>query len=311
VLDQSPPTPGPDGSAGAAGRIAVVGAGLMGSGIARTLMAAGRAVVLFDAVPETLAAAMANLSAITHPGTVTAATELPAAVADAFLVIEAVVENLEVKQALFERLDRLAPHAILATNTSVLPVTAIAAHVRNPQRVVGTHWWNPPDLIPVVEVVRGADTSPQTMARTESLLREIGKIPVRIERDIPGFVGNRLQHALWREAIALVADGVCDAETVDLVVRNTIGLRLATMGPLQNADFVGLDLTLAIHEAVLPSLNREPHPSALLRTLVADGRLGAKTGQGFFAWPAGARSAVAARLAAHVSGQLPSEGGRQ
>jgi 3-hydroxybutyryl-CoA dehydrogenase len=294
VPDESPPTTEP-------GRIAIVGAGLMGSGIARTLLAAGRDVTLFDTVPETLAAAMATLSA---NAAATAATDLSAAVADAVLVIEAVVENLDVKQSLFEQLDRLAPHAVLATNTSVLPVTAIAARVPDPQRVVGTHWWNPPDLIPIVEVVRGAGTSPQTMAWTESLLRQIGKIPVRVERDLPGFVGNRLQHALWREAIALVADGVCDAATVDLVVRNTIGLRLAEMGPLQNADFVGLDLTLAIHEAVLPSLNRDPHPSTLLRTFVAEGRLGAKTGQGFFAWPAGARSAAAARLAAHVSGQL-------
>ncbi len=129
---------------------------------------------------------------------------------------------------------------------------------------MGTHWWNPPGLIPVVEVVRGRDTSDETMDRAESLLRSLGKLPVRVERDVPGFVGNRLQHALWREAIALVADGVCDAGTFDLVVRNTIGLRLAAMGPLENADYVGLDLTLAIHEAVLPSLNADPGPSPLL-----------------------------------------------
>ena len=300
----------------------VVGAGLMGYGIARTLAGAGLDVVLYDAAPQALDAAVADLatnplelllgngcetapgSPARGPGRVSVAADLAAALTGATMVIEAVIENLPVKQDLFERLDRLAPHAILATNTSVLPVTAIAARVTRPQRVVGTHWWNPPGLIPIVEVVRGAATSPETLGETESFLRAVGKTPVRVERDLPGFIGNRLQHALWREAIALVADGVCDAATVDLVVRNTIGLRLAEMGPLGNADFVGLDLTLAIHDAILPSLNRDPHPSPLLRTLVADGHLGAKTGRGFLDWPTGARAAAAARLAEHVAAQL-------
>jgi 3-hydroxybutyryl-CoA dehydrogenase len=121
-------------------------------------------------------------------------------------------------------------------------------------------------------------------------------------------VGNRLQHALWREAIALIEDGVCDAATVDLVVRGTLGLRLGEMGPIENADYVGLDLTLAIHEAVLPSLNRDTGPSALLRRHVADGALGAKTGRGFLPWPRGAREDAARRLAAHVTHQLSTRG---
>ena len=137
-----------------------------------------------------------------------------------------------------------------------------------------------------------------------ALLTHAGKLPVRVGRDVAGFIGNRLQHALWREAIALVAEGVCDAETVDLVVRNTIGLRLATLGPLENADYVGLDLTLAIHEAVIPSLDSHPHPSPLLRALVADGQLGARSGHGFLDWPEGARERTAARLAEHITAQL-------
>jgi 3-hydroxybutyryl-CoA dehydrogenase len=137
-----------------------------------------------------------------------------------------------------------------------------------------------------------------------ALLAAAGKLPVRVGRDVPGFIGNRLQHALWREAIALVAEGVCDAQTVDLVVRNTIGLRLASLGPLENADYIGLDLTLAIHDAVLPSLNHDPHPSPLLRQLVDHKQLGARTGRGFLDWPEGAREATAARLAHHISAQL-------
>ena len=168
------------------------------------------------------------------------------------------------------------------------------------------HWWNPPDLIPIVEVIRGTGTSEHTMDAAMELLVRAGKLPVRVERDVPGFVGNRLQHALWREAIDLVASGVCDAETVDLVVRNTIGLRLGEMGPIENADYVGLDLTLAIHRQVLPSINRDPFPSPLLEDLVAQGRLGAKSGSGFLSWPPGSRDAAATRLAAHVSAQLAS-----
>jgi len=169
---------------------------------------------------------------------------------------------------------------------------------------VGTHWWNPPDLIPIVEVIRGEHTSTETMNRTFSLLENFGKLAVRVEKDVPGFVGNRLQHALWREAIALVADGVCDAETVDLVCRNTIGLRLAQMGPIETADYVGLDLTRAIHDAVLPSLNTEGAANPILTTLIDAGSLGAKSGQGFLTWPEGRREQAAADLAAHVKSQL-------
>lgn len=280
-------------------KVAVLGTGLMGTGIAGVFAGHGHPVTLFDTDPHASARAAAEL-----PGEVMAPRDLRSAVAGADVVVEAVTEQLPVKQELFAQVDALNADGLLATNTSVLPVSQIAARTSRPERVVGTHWWNPPGLIPVVEVVRGVRTSDQTMRRAEELLRSLGKTPVRVERDVPGFVGNRLQHALWREAIALVADGVCDAETVDLVVRNTIGLRLAAMGPLENADYVGLDLTLAIHQAVLPSLNAGPGPSPLLRELVAAGRLGARAGSGFLSWPPGAREAAAQRLAAHVTRQL-------
>ena len=280
-------------------RAAVLGTGLMGTGIAEVLARHGHQVRLFDADPDASARAAARL-----PGEATAHPDLRSAVAGADVVVEAVAEQLTAKQDLFAQVDALNPDALLATNTSVLPVSQIAARASHPGRIVGTHWWNPPGLIPVVEVVRGQRTSDETMDRAEDLLRSLGKTPVRVERDVPGFVGNRLQHALWREAIALVAEGVCDAQTVDLVVRNTIGLRLAAMGPLENADYVGLDLTLAIHEAVLPSLNADPSPSPLLRELVAAGRLGARTGSGFGSWPPGSRENAAQRLAEHVTRQL-------
>jgi 3-hydroxybutyryl-CoA dehydrogenase len=288
--------------------VAVVGAGLMGRRIAGVMARAGIPTVITDAVPTVLGAAVADAQAMC-PGReelVKAAESLAEAVAGADLVIEAVVENLDVKRDVFATVRAAAPDAVIATNSSVIPVSLMVVDLPRADRTVGMHWWNPPDLIPIVEVIRGASTSDDTMDRSMEVLTRAGKLPVRVERDVPGFVGNRLQHALWREAIDLVASGVCDAETVDLVVRNTIGLRLAEMGPIENADYVGLDLTLAIHSQVLPSINRDPHPSPYLERLVAEGHLGAKTGSGFLVWPDGSREAAAARLSAHVQRQLAS-----
>ena len=286
--------------------VAVVGAGLMGRRIAGLMARAGVRAPLTDMNAAVLDSALADARAMC-PGNealVEIDAEVARAVADVDLVIEAVIENLEIKRTLFAELRAANPTAILATNSSVIPISAIAADLDDASLTVGMHFWNPPDLIPIVEVIRGAGTSDEAMDRSMELLTRVGKLPVRVERDVAGFVGNRLQHALWREAIDLVATGVCDAETVDLVVRNTIGLRLAEMGPIENADYVGLDLTLAIHEQVLPSINRDPFPSPLLERMVAEGNLGAKTGEGFLDWPAGSREAAAARLSAHVSAQL-------
>jgi 3-hydroxybutyryl-CoA dehydrogenase len=305
-------------------RAAVVGAGLMGRGIAAVLAAGGLDVVLFDVQPDVLSQAVAEAgtaarteaAARAAPGTaaghgqVTGVAELDAAVRDADLVIEAVAESLPVKQAVFRQVSAAAREAVLATNTSVLPVTAIAEQAKDPQRVLGTHFWNPPDLIPIVEVVPGLLTASEVTDRVMAFLGHLGKTPVRVRRDVPGFIGNRLQHALWREAIALVADGICDANTVDLVARNTIGLRLARMGPLENADYVGLDLTVAIHDAVLPSLSTDDAPSPLLRGLAQHGQLGAKTGQGFLPWGPGARDTARRELAAHLQAQAPSRAAR-
>jgi 3-hydroxybutyryl-CoA dehydrogenase len=285
-------------------RATVVGAGLMGRRIAGVLAGGGVDVVLTDTVTALLDGAVREAAEVARdPGRLSARDDLAAAVTGADLVVEAIGEDLAAKQELFGTVAELVPQAVLATNTSVLSISAIAEKVTDGGRVVGTHWWNPPDLIPIVEVVRGERTEAAVVDRVVDLLEHLGKLPVRVERDVPGFIGNRLQHALWREAIALVADGVCDAPTVDLVVRGTIGLRLAEMGPIENADYVGLDLTLAIHEAVLPSLS-DPHPSPLLRELVGRGELGAKSGRGFLDWPPGSRELAAERLAAHVTSQL-------
>lgn len=282
-------------------RIGVIGAGLMGHGLAQVFAEAGHPVAIYDPVPDALASVRervrANLDTLGRD--VAAAkrieprAELGAAVSDADWVFEAGPERLELKQRIFADLEQAArSDTVLATNTSVIPVGRIAERVTSAGRVVGTHWWNPPYLVPLVEVVRAERTEPEAAERTFALLERVGKRPVHVHRDVPGFVGNRLQHALWREAIAIVADGVCDAETVDAVVKSGFGRRLGVMGPLETADLVGLDLTLDIHEHIIEDLDRTPGPHPLLRELVARGDLGMKTGRGFRSWSPDA-SAVA------------------
>jgi 3-hydroxybutyryl-CoA dehydrogenase len=290
-------------------RAAVIGGGLMGHGIAQVLALGGLDVVVHDPVPEALAAVpgriQANLDALGIRAEVDVALEgeLERAATDADWVFEAAPETLALKQELFERLDAAAPpNAVLATNTSVMRVGDVAARARRRGRIVGTHWWNPPFLVPLVEVVQGPETEPATIDRTLSLLQSLGKTAVHVRRDVAGFVGNRLQHALWREAFDLVDKGVCDPETIDTVIKAGFGRRLPVLGPMENADLIGLDLTLAIHEYVLGELDPPSEPSAGLRQRVEHGELGVKTGAGFRTWSdrdaAELRARVIERLAA-------------
>ena len=290
-------------------RISVIGAGLMGHGIAQVFALQGHAVRVFDpaaAMLETLNDRIrTNLRElgqdISAAERVSATPVLADAVRDADFVIEAGPENLATKQRLFLEIEAAAPRsAILASNTSVIPITQIMAPLAHKSRGLGTHWWNPPYLVPLVEVIRTEWTDPAVVARTSELLREAGKTPVTVQKDVAGFVGNRLQHALWREAIALVQNGVCDAETVDTVVKASFGRRLAVLGPLENADLVGTDLTLAIHETVLPEIDATRGPLPYLRQLVENGRLGMKSGEGFRRWTPQQQQALRRRVANHL-----------
>jgi 3-hydroxybutyryl-CoA dehydrogenase len=276
-------------------QIAVLGAGLMGHGIALTLARAGHAVQVTDPVLEARAAVLARVEAsltlmgVTDPAPIlariTVVPSISQAVSGADFVFEAAPEKMHLKQSIFVEVEAAAPaEAILCSNTSVMPITEIMTGLRDKSRALGTHWWNPPHLIPLVEVIRTADTSEGAMAATMALLSGAGKTPVRVEKDVPGFIGNRLQHALWREAISLVERGICDAAAVDTVIKASFGRRLAVLGPLENADLVGTDLTLDIHNTVLADLDRRPGPSPLLQQMVGAGQLGMKSGQGFHAW---------------------------
>ena len=291
-------------------QIAVIGAGLMGHGIALTMARAGHRVVVTDpvdgaraALPDRVADSLRLMAIEPAPilARISVVATVPAAVAAAEFVFEAAPEKLALKQSLFAEIEAHAPAtAILCSNTSVMPITQIMAGLRDKTRGLGTHWWNPPHLIPLVEVIRTVDTSETAMTATMVLLVSAGKTPVRVEKDVPGFIGNRLQHALWREAISLVERGICDAAAVDAVIKASFGRRLAVLGPLENADLVGTDLTLDIHTTVLADLENRPGPSPLLQQMVADGRLGMKSGQGFHRWTPDDAQALRAKVVGHL-----------
>jgi 3-hydroxybutyryl-CoA dehydrogenase len=290
-------------------RIAVIGAGLMGHGIAQVFALAGHDVTIYDSVAASLDSAKARIltnlrdlgddpSAVER---VRPCGELDEAVRDADYVVEAVLEDLPLKRRLFGEIEQhVRPDTILASNTSVIPITSIMEGLRDRTRALGTHWWNPPYLVPLVEVIGTRWTSQQAIDWTIALHSDAGKSPVHVKKDVPGFVGNRLQHALWREAIALVEHGICDAETVDTVIKASFGRRLAVLGPLENADLVGTDLTLAIHRTVLPDIEGRGGPSPYLEQLVADGKLGMKAGEGFRQWSAEQQQELRAKVLAHL-----------
>ncbi|MGB8445050.1 MAG: 3-hydroxyacyl-CoA dehydrogenase family protein, partial [Pseudolabrys sp.] len=274
-------------------RIAVVGAGLMGHGIAQVFALAGHGVTIYDAIVASLDTVktriLTNLKDLGDDQKaverVTPVSDLAQAVRDADYVVEAVLEDLPLKQKLFAEIESyVRPDTILASNTSVIPITRIMEGLKQRERALGTHWWNPPYLVPLVEVIETQWTSRPAIDFTMKLHAAAGKKPAHVKKDVPGFIGNRLQHALWREAVALVEHGICDAETVDTVIKSAFGRRLAVLGPLENADMVGTDLTLAIHRTVLPDIDSRPRPSPYLEKLVKDQKLGFKSGEGFRKW---------------------------
>jgi len=290
-------------------KIAVIGAGLMGHGIAQVFALAGHEVTITDAIAASLDTVKSRISTNLRdlgedPGAVErvrSIADLAEAVKGSDYVIEAVSEDLSLKHKLFAEIEQhVRPDTILASNTSVIPITAIMSGLTHRERAVGTHWWNPPYLVPLVEVIGTQWTSDQTIEWTMALHRTAGKQPAHVKKDVPGFIGNRLQHALWREAVSLVERGICDAETVDTVIKAAFGRRLAVLGPLENADLVGTDLTLAIHKTVLPDIESRPGPSPYLEKLVADGKLGFKTGEGFRRWNQEDQLALRAKVLAHL-----------
>lgn len=289
-------------------RIAVVGAGTMGNGIAHVFAQHGFSVALSDVSGEALEKAVhtitANLARMVAKGNIgeelkasalsniQTYTDLALAVREADLVVEAASEREEIKRQIFMALDRTAPpHCILASNTSSISITGIAAVTQRPEKVIGMHFMNPVPLMKLVEVIRGYATSEEVCQEITALSRQIGKIPVEVE-DYPGFVANRILMPMINEAIYALYEGVGGVEEIDTVMK--LGMA-HPMGPLQLADFIGLDVCLAILRVLQEGLGNPKYaPCPLLCNMVTAGRLGVKTGEGFYRYTAGSKEATVA-----------------
>ncbi|UJW31180.1 3-hydroxyacyl-CoA dehydrogenase NAD-binding domain-containing protein [Saccharothrix sp. AJ9571] len=296
-------------------RFGMVGAGLMGHGIAVELARHGHRVAVHDPDARAVASLPARVAqALTACGSadgaaiearITVADSVADVVAGADVVVEAVPERMEVKRAVLAEVEAAAgPGVAIWSNTSVLSITEVAGGMVHPERLVGVHWWNPPYLVPLVEIAPGARTRERWVTAAEELLTALGKTTVRLRHDVPGFIGNRLQFAMVREALHLLETGVCDADTIDVVVRSGFGLRLAAVGPMENADFIGLELTRSILRSVAPHLSTATDRFPVLDELLAGGRGGRGQGRGLLGWPPGRAGEVARRLDAGIRRNL-------
>ncbi|MGE0154234.1 MAG: 3-hydroxyacyl-CoA dehydrogenase family protein [Reyranellaceae bacterium] len=279
--------------------VAIVGNGIIGHGVAQVFAMAGRNAVMIGRTDASLRKAVRKIETSLHDFVrhgLLARRDVPAvmkriatstrleAAASAQLVIEAVTEDLALKRKIFARLDRLCPPAIVLASSSGQPASALAGGMRHPERVIAAHFWFPPQLIPLVEVCGGPQTSPAVVHWVAKQLKAAGKEPVVIDREIPGFIGGRLQFALLREAWSLWASGAASAEAIDTVVRNSFGRRLGITGPLESADLGGLETHFNFARTLLPHLDNRPAPAAAVGRLVRSGATGAAAGRGIHDW---------------------------
>jgi 3-hydroxyacyl-CoA dehydrogenase len=297
--------------------VSVTGAGLMGHGIAQVFAQAGYNVFLRDIKQEFLTSAMAkmkeNLQKMSAAGLVRSqefdvilsrvrpTLDMKEALANSDFMIEAATENIDLKKQIFREADKLAPErAILATNTSGLPIEEIANATSRPSRVVGTHFWNPPYLLRAVEIVKGTASTDEAVDVTRDLLTKVGKKPVIVKKDVAGQIGIRILYAMLREAMSLVEKGVASPEDIDTVVREALGSRLPVVGVLELADLSGVDLVLMVSKRLFKDLNNSPEPSKFLERMVAEGRTGIKTSKGFYDWTPETIASIVKRRDEHL-----------
>ena len=283
--------------------ISVLGAGIMGHGIAQSFLMGGYPVTLYDIRESILETARAhienNLDLFSQAGLIKkgetkkalgrlfGTTELKRAVEKSDFIVEAAPENLELKQALFQEVESLCrAEAIIASNTSSLTLKDIGARVKKRERLVITHWFNPPHIVPTVEVVKGDKTSDETLEVACQLLIRIKKAPVKLNFELPGFLINRIQIAMVREVFDLYEKGIASAAEIDRAVKGSFGFRLASIGPLLTADLGGLDIWLRVCENLLPQIQSSAEPPKALQRLVSQGHSGIKSGKGFYDYAA-------------------------
>ena len=281
--------------------VSIIGAGLMGHGIAQVFAQAGYNVMLKDIKQEFLSNAIIrmkeNLQTLSDAGIiqrqeidatlsrVKTTLDMKEALMNTDFMIEAATENMDLKKQIFAEASKFSPeHAILATNTSGLPIVDIAEVTNRPGKVVGIHFWNPPYLLRAVEVVKGTSTTDETVKVAYDILKKVGKKPVVVKRDIPGQIGIRILYAMLREAMSLVEKGVASPEDIDTVVKEALGTRLPVVGVLELADLSGVDLVLMVSKRLFKDLDNSPEPSKLLTDMVANGRTGIKSSEGFYSW---------------------------
>ena len=282
-------------------QIAVIGAGLMGHGIAQEFAFAGYQVHLHDVNQAQVDAGIERIrdnlqlfveNDLARPDQIDetlnriyGSDQLETVAGEADFVIEAVIENLPLKQEVFRQLDQICPpHTILASNTTAQMPSQIGVFTQRQDKILNTHYFNPSYLIPLVELIRSPKTSDETLQVAYDLMVQIGKTPAIIQKEVPGFVGPRLQAAVIREAFSIVERGIASAEDVDLVVRNSFGRRLSVAGPFQVFELAGWDLVLAAFEELYKDLNSSSEINPLLREMVEDNKLGVKSGEGFYEW---------------------------
>lgn len=281
--------------------VGVVGAGLMGHGIAQVFGSAGYKVNIYDTDAAMLMAVRDRIASnfkvsralgLTSPADMEKCLDkinicgsIEELCNGPQFIIESILENLDIKRKVMGEIEQFTPaDTILTSNTSAISITEIGKALIHKGRFLGTHFWNPPHVLPCVEVIRGDATGEDIFAMVFAFMEKVGKIPVRVLKDVPGFLGNRLQHAMWREAISLYEAGVAGAEDIDKVVKFGFGARMPFIGPLETADLAGLPLVLDVHRYLFPYLDTAAQPSPVLESLVAAGAKGVRSGRGFYEW---------------------------
>lgn len=294
-------------------KIGIVGAGLMGHGIALQFALRGLDVMLNDLDDERLADALANVKVNLGvlrslglaseedeqavPARIHTSTSLEESMAEVDFVVEAVFEDMPLKLSVFEALDKACPeHTVLTSNTSSFMTSQLAPATKRPDKVLVANWWNPPYLLPLVEVVRGPETSDEALDITTGIFERIGKKPVVLQKESLGFIGNRLQFALLREALSIVAAGIASPEDVDTVVTSSFGRRLAVAGPLEVFDLAGWDTISHIIDQLFPVIESSGDSPRIIEEMVERGELGVKSGRGFYEWDEEAVSALRQRV---------------